>query len=260
MTRFPFPRLCLARQPRCHVGRGESGTPITGVARGAPALGRQRRSRREKCRGGRRSHRPSAQGPLLGQDQGAGDADALLVQHGNRVSYGACTHVRRLIGRSCGASNVSAPGGPGDRKPRAEAASDGAEERTPPPTARRRRPSILGCSATLVVWVDESPAHRQPGYRGPMAPGRFRRTWATISQRRQPGRPRVDAEIRRLIRRMAQDGWKAPRIHAALTKGAFPISRSRAHTHWRHGHPLQTVPSAGLIERAQEKNRFDALR
>ena len=31
--------------------------------------------------------------------------------------------------------------------------------------------------------------------------------------------------------------------------GAFPISRSRAHTHWRHGHPLQTVPSAGLIER-----------
>ena len=43
-------------------------------------------------------------------------------------------------------------------------------------------------------------------------------------------------------------------------EGAFPISRSRAHTHWRHGHPLQTVPSAGLIERPQEKNRVDALR
>ena len=42
--------------------------------------------------------------------------------------------------------------------------------------------------------------------------------------------------------------------------GAFPISRSRAHTHRRHGHPLQTVPSAGLIERPQEKNRVDALR
>ena len=27
-----------------------------------------------------------------------------------------------------------------------------------------------------------------------------------------------------------------------------------------HGHPLQTVPSAGLIERPQEKNRVDALR
>ena len=43
-------------------------------------------------------------------------------------------------------------------------------------------------------------------------------------------------------------------------RGAFPISRSRAHTHRRHGHPLQTVPSAGLIERPQEKNRVDALR
>ena len=42
--------------------------------------------------------------------------------------------------------------------------------------------------------------------------------------------------------------------------GAFPMSRSRAHTHRRHGHPLQTVPSAGLIERPPEKNRVDALR
>ena len=40
---------------------------------------------------------------------------------------------------------------------------------------------------------------------------RFRRYWARISQRRHPGRPRVDAEIRRLIRLMAQDGWGAPR-------------------------------------------------
>ena len=46
----------------------------------------------------------------------------------------------------------------------------------------------------------------------------------------------------------------------AIQMGAFPISRSRAHTHRRHGHPLQTVPSAGLIERPQEKNRVDALR
>ena len=45
-----------------------------------------------------------------------------------------------------------------------------------------------------------------------------------------------------------------------VARGAFPISRSRAHTHRRHGHPLQTVPSAGLIERPQEKNRVDALR
>ena len=50
------------------------------------------------------------------------------------------------------------------------------------------------------------------------------------------------------------------RATRARAPGAFPISRSRAHTHRRHGHPLQTVPSAGLIERPQEKNRVDALR
>ena len=53
---------------------------------------------------------------------------------------------------------------------------------------------------------------------------RFRRYWAKISRRRHPGRPRVDAEIRRLIRLMAQDGWGAPRIHAELTKLGFIIS------------------------------------
>ena len=58
-------------------------------------------------------------------------------------------------------------------------------------------------------------------------------------------------------------GGRAPTTRPAApapAPGAFPISRSRAHTHRRHGHPLQTVPSAGLIERPQEKNRVDALR
>ena len=50
------------------------------------------------------------------------------------------------------------------------------------------------------------------------------RYWAKISQRRHPGRPRIDAEIRRLVRTMAQDGWGAPRIHAELTKLGFIIS------------------------------------
>ncbi len=53
---------------------------------------------------------------------------------------------------------------------------------------------------------------------------RFRRYWAKISQRRRPGRPRVDTEIRQLIRTMAQDGWGAPRIHAELMKLGFGVS------------------------------------
>ncbi len=53
---------------------------------------------------------------------------------------------------------------------------------------------------------------------------RFRRYWTWLSKRRYPGRPSIDAEIRRLIRMMAQDGWGAPRIHAELTKLGFIVS------------------------------------
>ena len=53
---------------------------------------------------------------------------------------------------------------------------------------------------------------------------RFRRYWTRISSRRYSGRPRIDAEIRRLVRTMAQNGWGAPRIHAELTKLGFIIS------------------------------------
>ncbi len=52
---------------------------------------------------------------------------------------------------------------------------------------------------------------------------RFRRYWTRISSRRYPGRPRIEVEIRRLIRMMAQNGWGAPRIHAELTKLGFVI-------------------------------------
>ena len=54
---------------------------------------------------------------------------------------------------------------------------------------------------------------------------RFRRYWTQLSQQKQgPGRPRVDAEIRRLIRTMARDGWGAPRIHGELLKLGFDVS------------------------------------
>lgn len=52
---------------------------------------------------------------------------------------------------------------------------------------------------------------------------RFRRYWAKISPHK-PGRPRVDAEIRRLIRTMARDGWGAPRIHGELVKLGLVVS------------------------------------
>ena len=62
---------------------------------------------------------------------------------------------------------------------------------------------------TVVKW------HRQ----------RFRRYWTRISNRnRQPGRPEIDTEIRRLIRSMALDNdWGAPRIHGELVKLGFNL-------------------------------------
>ena len=49
---------------------------------------------------------------------------------------------------------------------------------------------------------------------------RFKRYWWKLSQRKRPGRPRVKAEVRRLIRRMAAANplWGAPRIHGELLK------------------------------------------
>ncbi len=78
------------------------------------------------------------------------------------------------------------------------------------------RQSWPGWTSRLVIVKADTVAwwHRE----------RFRRFWAKISQRRHPGRPRLDAEIRQLIRTMAQDGWGAPRIHAELTKLGFVLS------------------------------------
>ena len=55
---------------------------------------------------------------------------------------------------------------------------------------------------------------------------RFRRHWAKISRRRGPGRPRVEREIRELVRLMARDGWGAPRIHAELLKLGIQVCES----------------------------------
>jgi len=52
----------------------------------------------------------------------------------------------------------------------------------------------------------------------------FRRHWASLS--RGPGRPRLEAEVRRLIVQMSQENpsWGAPRIHGELAKLGFNVS------------------------------------
>jgi transposase InsO family protein len=55
---------------------------------------------------------------------------------------------------------------------------------------------------------------------------RFRRYWWKLSQPKQPGRPRTDSEIRKLIHTMATANptWGAPRVHGELKKLGFEIS------------------------------------
>jgi hypothetical protein len=54
----------------------------------------------------------------------------------------------------------------------------------------------------------------------------FRWYWRFLSRHR-PGRPKITAELRRLIRSMAAENptWGAPRIHGELLKLGFKISQ-----------------------------------
>ena len=80
--------------------------------------------------------------------------------------------------------------------------------------------------ATVVRW------HRQG----------FRYFWRWKSRRR--GRPRVDPEIRQLIRRMcrANPSWRAPRIHGELLKLGLEVSEATVSKYMvrRRGPPSQT--------------------
>ncbi len=54
----------------------------------------------------------------------------------------------------------------------------------------------------------------------------FRLFWRLRSRPKSPGRPKIDVEVRSLIRRMVNENstWGAPRIHGELLKLGFDIS------------------------------------
>ncbi len=61
----------------------------------------------------------------------------------------------------------------------------------------------------------------------------FRLYWTWKSRRRLGGRPRVDAEIRALIRELVERNvaWGAPRIHGELLKLGFEVSQATVSRH-----------------------------
>ncbi len=64
----------------------------------------------------------------------------------------------------------------------------------------------------------------------------FRRYWHWKSRRRHPGRPRIDAALRKLIRQMesANIGWGAPRIHGELRKLGIEVSQATVSKYMKH--------------------------
>jgi hypothetical protein len=96
----------------------------------------------------------------------------------------------------------------------------------------RRWPNLLALArvvqpATILRW------HRAG----------FRSYWRWKSQG-QPGRPRIDHELRDLIRRMSQENplWGAPRIHGELLKLGFDVAESTVSKYMirRRGPPSQS--------------------
>src|SRR5215468_205426 len=55
---------------------------------------------------------------------------------------------------------------------------------------------------------------------------RFKRYWCQLSQHKNPGRPRRGADIRKLVKAMAEANpiWGAPRIHGELLKLGIEVS------------------------------------
>ena len=97
-----------------------------------------------------------------------------------------------------------------------------------------KRPRLLGNDRALFVWLH----HLFPSIAGAITIIRpatvigwhragFRAWWRWKS-RNLGGRPKVDRELRDLIRRMCEENrlWGAPRIHGELLKLGFTVAQS----------------------------------
>ncbi|UCF67234.1 MAG: DDE-type integrase/transposase/recombinase [Acidobacteriota bacterium] len=84
---------------------------------------------------------------------------------------------------------------------------------------RWRDPLVLVKPETVIRW------HRAG----------FRRYWRWKSRLRRGGRPRVDVDIRHLIRRMVKENpiWGSPRVHGELLKLGFEISETTVRRYMR---------------------------
>jgi putative transposase len=77
----------------------------------------------------------------------------------------------------------------------------------------------------------------------------FRMFWRLRSRPKSTGRPKIDAEVRTLIRRMAKENpsWGGPRIHGELLKLGFDVSERTVSRYLRRLSLPTTLASSGLL-------------
>ena len=65
--------------------------------------------------------------------------------------------------------------------------------------------------------------------------------WRLRSRPKTLGRPKIDAEVRALIRRMVEEnaGWGAPRVHGELLKLGFDVSERTVSRYLRRLYPRE---------------------
>jgi transposase InsO family protein len=87
-------------------------------------------------------------------------------------------------------------------------------------------------SALVIVRLETVVAWHRAG---------FRLFWRLKSRPKKFGRPRIDAEIRALIRRMVEEnaGWGAPRVHGELLKLGFDVSECTVSRYLRRLYPRE---------------------
>ena len=125
--------------------------------------------------------------------------------------------------------------------------------------ALRRRPARLrlrGSDRALLVWMTRlwpsllgiarvvEPATILRWHRAG-----FRSYWRWKSRKRA-GRPRIDRDLRDLIRRMSRENplWGAPRIHGELLKLGFELAKSTVSTYMLHQLRCDIILSGRLEE------------
>ena len=148
-------------------------------------------------------------------DHATRDVSHRSVAHGDPIGIGGAA--RPAARGACPAPPVGRPGAVESAVPRTRRVGCGC--------------SCAGCGRNGEMCCGWFSRHRGRWHRD-----RF--DWHWWRRSRRPGRPRIDSQVRDLIRRVADENrlWRAPRIHGELPKLGIVVSE-RTVSRYLHGRP-----------------------